>query len=539
MSTELKGMRALVVDDFANMRTTLKHMLEAIGITAVDAAGNGREAIRRIESGDYDLILCDYNLGEGKDGQQVLEEVKHRDLLRHSTVFVMITAENTMSMVMGAMEYRPDDYLAKPFTKDLLRKRLERQVARKADFQEIEAAIAKGDPAGAVALCDRRIEAAPKNVNEFLKVKGDLCLAMGDLDTAEAVYRRVLEQRRLPWTLVGLGRVQYERGELEAARDTFRETIDEHHAFMEAHDWLARTLARLGDTRAAQEVLSEAVAISPKAILRQRELGEIARRNDDAETAEGAYRRAVSLGAESVFRSPNDYAGLAKSQTANGASPLEITKTLNGMRQEFKGEPEADLGAALAESSVYREMGRDDEAGKAYREAARLYDDVADRVAPETTLEMARETLILGDAAEGRAMMEQVVRNNHDNEDLLQAAQEVFDDAGMADEGQRVILAGKEEVKQKNNAGVDLVRKGRLDEAVELFDGAVSALPFNTTINLNAAQAHLMRMKQAGGDPAGLKRARQYLERVRETDPDNGNLHRLWGVFQQLAGDRA
>ncbi|HKJ76610.1 MAG TPA: response regulator [Gammaproteobacteria bacterium] len=539
MSTDLKGKRALVVDDFANMRTTLKHMLEAIGITAIDAASNGREAIRRIESGDYDLILCDYNLGEGKDGQQVLEEAKHRGLLRHSTVFVMITAENTMSMVMGAMEYRPDDYLAKPFTKDLLRKRLERQVARKADFEEIEATVARRDYARAIALCDQRIEAGPKNVNEFLKLKGDLCLTTGDLDAAEAVYQRVLEQRRLPWALVGLGRVRYERGELEAARDTFRETIDEHHAFMEAHDWLARTLARLGDTQGAQQVLSEAVAISPKAILRQRELGEIARRNDDAETAEGAYRRAVSLGAESVFRSPNDYAGLAKSQTANGASPLEITKTLNGMRQEFKGEPEANLGAALAESAVYREMGREDEAGKAYREAARLYEDVADRAPAETVLEMARETLALGDPEEGKALMEQLVRNNHDNDDLLRQAQGVFNEVGMADEGERVILASKEEVRKQNNAGVDLVRKGRLDEAVELFDGAVSALPFNATINLNAAQAHLMRMKQTGGDPAGLKRARQYLERVRETDPDNGNLHRLWGVFQQLAGDHA
>ena len=539
MTTELKDKRALVVDDFANMRTTLKHMLEAIGITAIDSASNGREAMRRIESGDYDLILCDYNLGEGKDGQQVLEEAKHRGLLRHSTVFVMITAENTMSMVMGAMEYRPDDYLAKPFTKDLLRKRLERQIARKADLDEIEAAVAKREYAKAIALCDQRIEAAPKNVNEFLKLKGDLCLTTGDLDAAEAVYQRVLEQRRLPWALVGLGRVQYERGELEAARDTFRETISEHHAYMEAHDWLARTLDRLGDTEAAQQVLGDAVATSPKAILRQRELGEMARRNNDPETAERAYRRAVSLGTESVFRSPTDYAGLAKSQTASGASPLEITKTLNGMRKEFKGEPETNLSAALAESSVYREMGREDEAGKAYEEAARLYEDVADGVSTETVLEMARETLALGDPEEGKALMEQVVRNNHDNDALLRQAQRVFDEVGLADEGERVILASKEEVKKQNNAGVDLVRKGQLDEAVELFDGAVSALPYNATINLNAAQAHLMRMKKNGGEPAGLKRARQYLERVRETDPDNANLDRLWGVYRQLAGERA
>ncbi len=86
----------------------------------------------------YDVVLCDYNLGEGMDGQQVLEEAKHRRLVGYATVFVMITAENTMEMVMGAMEYKPDDYLTKPFNKELLKSRLEKLVARKRDLVPVQ-----------------------------------------------------------------------------------------------------------------------------------------------------------------------------------------------------------------------------------------------------------------------------------------------------------------------------------------------------------------------------------------------------------------
>lgn len=536
MGTDLKGRRVLVVDDFANMRTTLKHMLEAVGIRDIEMAANGREAVGKIERGDFDVVLCDYNLGEGKDGQQVLEEVKHRGLIRHSTIFVMITAENTMNMVMGAMEYRPDDYLTKPFTKDLLRRRLERQVARKADFQTIERAIQNKDLLKAIELCDGRIAEQPKNVNEFLRLKGELCLEVQDYDQAEQVFRQALERRNLPWAMVGLGKIQYQRGDYPAARDTFQAAIAEHKAYMEAHDWLARTLLRMGEGQAAQDVLNEAVAMSPKAVLRQRTLGEVAAGNEDHETAERAYRRTVTLGKESVFRSPSDYAGLAQAQVRNDGSPLEVAKTLNAMRQDFKGDQAATLEAAVAESSVYREMGREDEARKAFEEAVALYETVGGEASTQVALGMAEACLAFGDRERGMAIMEHVVSNHHDDEAVLGKAQGVFDKVGMREEGEKAILASQQEVKQRNNQGVSLVREGRLEEAVALFDEVVGKLPFNTTANLNAAQARLMHMKQNGAEKEALSRARRYLECVRRSDPQNANLHKLWSLYERLAG---
>jgi len=39
------------------------------------------------------VFVCDYNLGAGKNGLQILEEGKHRDLIGLATAWIIITAE--------------------------------------------------------------------------------------------------------------------------------------------------------------------------------------------------------------------------------------------------------------------------------------------------------------------------------------------------------------------------------------------------------------------------------------------------------------
>ena len=101
----LKGKKILIVDDFPAMRSMMRTMLAAFGADNIAEARTGEEALELLEEESKEIILCDYNLGEGKDGQQVLEEAKHRELIPYSTVFILVTAENTSDMVMGAMEH--------------------------------------------------------------------------------------------------------------------------------------------------------------------------------------------------------------------------------------------------------------------------------------------------------------------------------------------------------------------------------------------------------------------------------------------------
>ena len=104
MVIDYKHKKILIIDDFSSFRRLMVRMLESLGAKDIDDAYSGDVAIRKMEGKAYDIVLCDYNLGhDKKDGQQILEEAKHRGLIRYSSIFVMLTAENTMPMVMGAV----------------------------------------------------------------------------------------------------------------------------------------------------------------------------------------------------------------------------------------------------------------------------------------------------------------------------------------------------------------------------------------------------------------------------------------------------
>jgi CheY-like chemotaxis protein len=62
-------------------------MLQSVGVLSIDNAPTGESAIDQIQNNAYDVILCDYNLGDNKeDGQQILEEIKYRELIKLSTI---------------------------------------------------------------------------------------------------------------------------------------------------------------------------------------------------------------------------------------------------------------------------------------------------------------------------------------------------------------------------------------------------------------------------------------------------------------------
>ena len=109
MTASLTQAKILVIDDFQGMRTMLRDFVKAMGVTQVDTAANGREALSQLRSHRYNIVICDFNLGQGQNGQQVLDEARMRDYIGVSTIWVMVTAEKTTDMVMGAAEVKPDD----------------------------------------------------------------------------------------------------------------------------------------------------------------------------------------------------------------------------------------------------------------------------------------------------------------------------------------------------------------------------------------------------------------------------------------------
>ncbi|MBI5632733.1 MAG: response regulator [Nitrospirae bacterium] len=537
MSYDLSYKQFLVIDDFGEFRSSIRRMLWSFNVKDIDDAANGEAAIELMSNKSYDVILCDYNLGYNrKDGQQVFEEARHRNLIKFSTVFMMITAENSMQMVMGAVEYQPDDYLIKPFSREVLRTRLERAIKRKSDFELIELAIANKEYLRAIALCDQSTLKIPKNIFEYLKLKGDLCITIGDYQAAMVVYEKVLSIRDISWAKLGIGKVQFYMQDYAAAAETFRSLVQDNSMYIEAYDWLSKSLVANQSLEEAQQVLLTAAELSPKSIFRHKTIGDISFKINDLDISEKSFKKAIDLGQYSFFKNPSHYTSLAKvlveKKTPEGA--LDVLKDI---RKEFKGSAEASMQASAMEGIVFKEMNRPEDAKKAIQEAMQLMEESAGSISEDIAIDLAKVCFELGDKTAGTRLVQEVVRNNHEDEDVIKKVQAVFKDTQMETEGAKIVSTAQHEIIKTNNQGVRLVEDGRLEEAIEYFEKAANSQKANKIINANAAEALLMFIRKNGKDEQLLLRARQYIERIGKIDPAYNKYQKLLGMYEKLQAE--
>lgn len=530
----LQGKAILAVDDFPGMRSMMRGMLAAYGADDITDAVNGEGAVRKMEEKTFDIVLCDYNLGDGKDGQQVLEEAKERELLPHSSIFIMTTAENSMEMVMGAAEYQPDDYLSKPFTKQVLQTRLKRLLARKSSLRKIAGAMQRRDYVSALKQCEKQLAMQPGNRFELLKLQGELCIKQHKYDAAAAAYAEVMAERELPWAKLGYGEALFLRERYAEAKATFKELIKANPNYVFAYDWLARVHEMLGETEKAQEILVEATQKSPKAVLRQRALGQIANHNQDFDSAEEAYRRVVRLGKHSCYKSPDDYAALGHIYLQKD-NKAEAARALAAMKKEFRGgRPGPRLQAIVQEIQLQQAMGHADEARKAVDKAMKLFRDEPGSLGTALAMTLARACYELEKKVEGDELIRHIVRNNHDDPETLDTLQSMLESCGVGEESGEIIADTRDEVITINNRGVELATNGALQDSIKLFAQAAGGMPENLVINLNAAQSLIMFMQRYGAVPEFLEQAQGYLLRAQAINKPSAKQDKLQIAYHKL-----
>ncbi|MEJ2455184.1 MAG: response regulator [Candidatus Thiodiazotropha sp.] len=529
----LEGKAYLVVDDFGDMRSMMRNLLTSCGGKDVTLAANGTEALSKMQTRRFDVVLCDYNLGSGKDGQQVLEEARHRNLIGLGCVFLMVTAENAREMVMGAVEYEPDSYLTKPFNKELLKTRLEKLIARKADLLPVEQALDRHDHAAAVAILDRMIAEKSANSSDLRKLKGEILLNAGEIAGARKVYESALAIRDMPWARFGLGKTFYNDKQYEEARDIFQALIDDHKTYTAAYDWLARCCKALDQLPEAQAALQAAAEISPKAVRRQQLLGEIALQNQDNDTALAAFGNAVKHGRHSVYKHPSAYANLAKvtASVKQGDAGLKI---LRDMKREFVRNPHADLYLATAESEIHEGMGNSDASKASMERAAMIYEELDHHSHTDCSLEMAKAYKRMGMEEKAVDLMQSAAFNNHTDDELLDEIKSTMRAMGLKQETLSSIDEIRKEVAALNNRGVELARNGKLEEAIELLETTAERMPGNRVVNLNTALVLLLEAENSAFTQEASARIDRYLQRVEAIEPDNRTLKKLQAKLQTL-----
>jgi two-component system chemotaxis response regulator CheY len=111
-------MRALVIDDSRAVRMLIGKILQDLGMDIVEA-GNGREGLDRLKQHpNVELILVDWNMPE-MNGLEFIIAVRAQRVY-DSMRIMMVTTETESEQVIRALNAGANEYLMKPFTKEVL-----------------------------------------------------------------------------------------------------------------------------------------------------------------------------------------------------------------------------------------------------------------------------------------------------------------------------------------------------------------------------------------------------------------------------------
>ncbi|HEX4976213.1 MAG TPA: response regulator [Pseudomonadales bacterium] len=497
----------LIIEDHAEFRSSLKAMTRIFGAHMVDSVHDGEVGIAKIINNHYDIILSDYELGKGKDGQQILEETRHSGLLKASSVFVLITAATTVEMVMGALEYEPDGYITKPITHENLKTRLDKIMLEKSVFQEVDQAIDAKKYKQALLACDKIAKEQPKYQIKALRIKSKLLLNLERYDDAAKLYNAILAVRDLPWARLGLGKITYFKGDYAAAFDIFQKLALEDKRNVEAFDWLAKVYLSQNNPIEAQKALLHAIERSPKSVLRQMELGQVALSNQDWAVAEVALRKAVNLGRNSCYRTPHNYSTLVqvlqhkiKSTDSRKAKDAltEALRLIDSLEKEFADNKDAVLFAKILMAETQGNLGK-------AKEAELILNSLTNDIAA------AEETF---------------------TQQMAQSLANAYESIGRGNEAQnlRTKYQATSRTELNNNDGLRLYKAGHLMEALAIFREAAKSPEADNNVLLNALQTSLSALEANGNDELLMNSCQRYLSRLSHMTAQDKNYPR----FQKL-----
>lgn len=114
---EAMGKNILIVDDSASMRQLVSFALEDAGFSVISAA-DGKEALRKAEETDIDMVVTDLNMPE-MDGIELIRRLKGMTEYKFTPI-VMLTTESQESKKQEGREAGASGWIVKPFTPEQL-----------------------------------------------------------------------------------------------------------------------------------------------------------------------------------------------------------------------------------------------------------------------------------------------------------------------------------------------------------------------------------------------------------------------------------
>lgn len=159
----MQSVRVLVIDDELGIREGCRRALTPYGFQ-VEVAENGPAGLRMLREGHFDVLLLDAML-PGMSGLEVLEQVRRQypDL-----ICIIITGYATVELAIQAIRQGAHDFIAKPFTAEMLLQVIHRELEH------------------------QRLQREARRVQQLEEEARELARAKAELEKLEAVEGRFM-----------------------------------------------------------------------------------------------------------------------------------------------------------------------------------------------------------------------------------------------------------------------------------------------------------------------------------------------------------
>lgn len=118
------NMPVLIVDDYSTMVGIMRKLLQQIGYENVHAASNAEEALEKVRTHKYGLIISDWHV-KPATGYDLLRRIRAEEAAESRTPFLFVTGESGKTGKNSLNGADLSSYLVKPFSAAILRQKIE------------------------------------------------------------------------------------------------------------------------------------------------------------------------------------------------------------------------------------------------------------------------------------------------------------------------------------------------------------------------------------------------------------------------------
>jgi CheY-like chemotaxis protein len=514
----LTSFKVLVIDDQQQMRQIIRESLYRLGIRNVVMAGSAKEALKAMQAENVDVVLSDYNLGEGTDGQQLLEAARSSNVLSPTAPWIFITANSLRTDVLAAGDFTPDGYIVKPFADQLLARYIETLSARKQTLAPLLHAVDARQWDHVLTVAESFVQRSDALSVEGLKQKAGALMKLGRFEEALAAYGRALAMSsELPWARLGQANALRAVGTPDEARQALQQLIESQPDYASAYDALLEIAEEQGDQEGALETARAVADLVPNA-RRKIRLGTVALGAGRADVAVKALEQAVAKNKGSVTRSHHENVLLAQALIDNG-DPKKALAVAADVAKQYPDQPAAQVMSKAMCAQAHQQSGNAAEALKLMAEVeaelgATSLDDTHKLLVAKTALATGRHDI-------GQELIEAIARNNTDKPLVVAAALRAAAGTPVEAACHSLVERAGAEVQRALEGLLQAKRNGDFAQAIDIGESARQLSPANFSVLIELCTLYLIAMSRLGKAREHALRARELLASLEERHPNH------------------